>query len=161
MSLGVNDLGALLVLARVRGLRVFGARAVAPELTECDAWDASVVAWIHAHACCAADEGASVDVQLCFMARDAFMLSMRVERPAGAVSAEAAAAMLGWPVERLRALERDGGLRTLCRDGRRVVPLDEVERLREPATMTLDEVDALLARCAKVRQESAVFVAQW
>ena len=31
------------------------------------------------------------------------------------------------------------------------VPLDEVERLREPATMSLDEVDALLARCANVR----------
>ena len=130
MSLDVDNLGALLVLARVRGLRVVGARAVAPELTECDAWDESVVAWIHAHACCAANEGASVDVQLCEMARGAFMLSMRVERPAGAVSAEAAAAMLGWPAERLRALERDGGLRTLCRDGRRWVPLDEVERLR-------------------------------
>ena len=154
MSLDVDNLGALLVLARVRGLRVFGSRAVAPELTECDAWDESVVAWIHACACCAADEGASVDVQLCFLARDAFMLSMRVERQQGAVSAEAAAAMLGWPAERLRALEREGGLRTLCRDGRRAVPLDEVERLREPATMTLDEVDALLARCAKVRQES-------
>ena len=154
MSLDVDNLGALLVLARVRGLRVFGARAVAPELAECDVWDESVVAWIHAHACCAVDEGASVDVQLCFMARDAFMLSMRVERPAGAVSAEAAAAMLGWPAERLRALERDGGLRTLCRDGRRVVPLDEVERLREPEATTLDEVDALLARCAKVRQEA-------
>ena len=161
MSLDVDNLGALLVLARVRGLRVFGTRAVAPELTECDAWDESVVAWMWSHACCAADEGASVDVQLCAMARDAFMLSLRVERSAGAVSAEAAAAMLGWPAERLRALERDGGLRTLCRDGRRVVPLDEVERLREPAAMTLDEVDELLARCAKVRQKSTVLVAQW
>lgn len=156
MSLDVDNLGALLVLARVRGLRVFGGRAVAPELVECDAWDESVVAWLWSHACCAADTDVSVDVQLCVLARDAFMLSMRVPRCEGAVSPQAAAAMLGWSVDRLRALEASGGVRTVRRGDARWVPLDEVERLREPAEMTLDEVDALLARCAKVRQESDV-----
>jgi hypothetical protein len=151
MSLDVNDLGALLVLARVRGLRVFGARAVAPELTECDAWDECVVAWLWSHACCAADPEVSVDVQLCVLARDAFMLSMRVPRCEGAVSAQAAAAMLGWNIDRLRALEAAGGVRTVRRGDARRVPLDEVERLREPAEMTPDEVDALLARCATMR----------
>lgn len=150
MSLDVSDIGALLVLARVRGLRVFGRRAVAPELTECDAWSEGVVAWLWSHACCAAG-GEPVDVQLCELARDALMYSARAPRDVGAVSPQAAAAMLGWSVERLRALEAAGEVRTVRRGDARWVPCDEVERLREPATMSLDEVDALLARCAKVR----------
>ena len=167
-QLEVNNLGALLLRIHTRGLRAWGAPKTSLvmsdsklyPLKECDGWSASALDWIRAQCWCEVRSLAftfdlrtqtQATEEMVELARTTFLASHNVYRANAAISPQAAAAVLGWSVERLRALEAAGEVRTVRRGDARWVPCDEVERLREPVTMTLDEVDALLARCAKMR----------